>query len=180
MPARESRSFAEFAPEAGGVAPLRVTVRPASDADIPGILNINNQAGRPANTADSLAFAISDPGRLVVVATMAGEMSGWAKTHHWGYPDGEAPAGHYLGGVTVLPEVRRRGVAAALTDARLDWIWQRSETAWYVVNADNLASIALHRRWGFAEAARAPSFHTAQFSGGVGLLMRAVRPPTWR
>lgn len=47
--------------------------------------------------------------------------------------------------------------------------------AYYVVNATNLASIALHRRCGFLEIARAASFHTVGFNGGVGLLLRA--PP---
>ncbi|WP_287929785.1 N-acetyltransferase [Arthrobacter sp.] len=171
----ETRGFATFAPGDGGVAPLGVTVRPATDLDIPGILDINARAGRPANTAGSLALAIEDPGRLVVVANASGGMAGWAKTHYWDHPDAAAPSGHYLGGVTVLPEDRRRGVATALTDARLDWIWQRSDAAWYVVNVDNLPSIALHRRWGFSEAARAPQFHTTQFTGGVGLLMKAER-----
>jgi aminoglycoside 6'-N-acetyltransferase I len=176
----DSRGFADFTPRHGGVAPLSVAVRPASDLDIPGILEVNDQAGRPANTAVSRARALADPGRLVVIATVAGKMAGWAKTHFWDHPDGAAPAGHYLGGVTVHPDVRRRGVAVALTEARLNWIWQRSDAAWYVVNLDNVASIALHLRWGFCEVARGPNFHTTQFSGGVGLLMRAGRPAAWQ
>lgn len=175
----DHRGFAEFAPGDGGVVPVSVTVRRATKLDIPGILDVNNQAGRPANTAESLGLTITDPDRLVVVATIrdghAAGLAGWAKTHYWDHPDGAAPAGHYLGGVTVLPEDRRRGVATALTDARLDWIWKRSATAWYVVNADNLSSIALHRRWGFSEVARSTRFHTTNFTGGVGLLMKAER-----
>ncbi|RAN74228.1 GNAT family N-acetyltransferase [Bacillus sp. SRB_336] len=175
-----SRGFAEFTPGDGGAVPVSVTVRPASDLDIPGILDVNNRAGRSANSPASGALAISDPGRQVVVATVAGRTAGWAKTHYWDHADGAAPAGQYLGGVTVVPDVGRRGVATALTDARLDWIWKRCATAWYVVNADNLSSIALHRGWGFAEVAEGRSFHSTQFTGGVGLLMRADRPQTGR
>lgn len=101
---------------------------------------------------------------------------GWGKTHYWDKPDGAAPVGHYLGGIVIRPELRRRGLATALTQTRLDWIWARAGEAFYVVNASNLSSIELHRQWGFAEAARAPRCHTTGFTGGVGLLMRAVRP----
>jgi aminoglycoside 6'-N-acetyltransferase I len=101
------------------------------------------------------------------------EIIGWGKTHFWSYADGPAPAGHYLGGVTVSPESRRQGIARALTQARLDWIWDRSDAAWYVVNPDNLASIELHRQWGFIEVARAARLHTTNFTGGTGLLFRA-------
>ncbi|MCQ9165814.1 GNAT family N-acetyltransferase [Arthrobacter sp. STN4] len=171
-----SSGFAGFSPGDRGGEPFRVAVRPASDLDIPAILEVNDLAGRPANTMESLAAAISDPGRLVVAATVDGRLAGWAKTHYWDHADGAAPAGHYLGGVTVLQALRRRGVATSLTNARLDWIWERSGTAWYVVNAGNLPSIELHRQWGFSEAARASRFHTTTFTGGTGLLMRARRP----
>ncbi|MGR0161320.1 hypothetical protein [Paenarthrobacter nitroguajacolicus] len=38
---------------------------------------------------------------------------GWAKTHLWDFPDGPALAGHYLAGVTVLPDFRRRSLAVS-------------------------------------------------------------------
>jgi L-amino acid N-acyltransferase YncA len=71
---------------------------------------------------------------------------------------------------------RRQGVAAALTEARLLWIWERADSAWYVVNSRNQASLALHQPWGFEEVARGPGFHTVTFDGGEGLLLRASRP----
>lgn len=172
----DHRGFADFAPNRGGVPPVTVSIRDATERDVSGILDVNLQAGRPAGSADSMGRAIADPDRPVLVATIDGGLAGWAKTHCWDRSDGSAPAGHYLGGVTVVPALRRRRVATALTDARLDWIWQRADCAWYVVNADNFSSIALHSKWGFVEVARAPKFHTTEFSGGVGLLMKAVRP----
>lgn len=160
---------------------LRAEVRPAKDSDLAHILEVEAQAGRPFLDAAMLAEAIDDDARLVVVAFVrgasdVGELVGWGKTHSWDYADGAAPTGHYLGGVTVRPDCRRKGIGTALTQARLDWIWRRASEAWYVVNASNLASIGLHRRWGFAEVARAPGFHTTTFDGGVGILMRADRP----
>ncbi|WP_298461300.1 GNAT family N-acetyltransferase [uncultured Cellulomonas sp.] len=125
---------------------------------------------------ESLAAAVVDPERLVVVATSGEELVGWAKTHYWDWSDGPAGAGHYLGGVTVDTPWRRRGVAAALTEARMEWIGERADAAWYVVNGRNLASVALHRAWGFEEVARASRFHTVEFTGGVGILFRAALP----
>lgn len=151
-------------------------MRPAGPEDLPGILHIDRQSGRNPSAAEALAAALTDPNRLVLVAESAGEVVGWGKTHYWDYPDGPAPAGHYLGGVTVLPSQRRRGVGAALTSERLHWIWARTPDAWYVVNAGNTASITLHSAWGFAEVARGPRFHTTTFDGGLGLLLRAHRP----
>ncbi|MCX2748464.1 GNAT family N-acetyltransferase [Arthrobacter sp. MI7-26] len=160
---------------------LRAEIRLAKRSDIAGILDIQAKAGLALPAADSLEEAIDDDTRLVVVAFVRGvsdlgELAGWGKTHFWDYDDGLAPKGHYLGGITVQPEHRRSGIGTALTQARLDWIWRRTSEAWYVVNASNLASIELHRRWGFVEVARAPSFHTTQFDGGAGALMRANRP----
>jgi GNAT superfamily N-acetyltransferase len=83
----------------------------------------------------AIAAAIADPLRIVVVATAGGQTIGWAKTHYWDWTDGPAEAGHYLGGVSVDPQWRRRGVAARLTAERMDWIGRRTNTAWYVVNA---------------------------------------------
>ena len=137
---------------------------------------VNALTGRPPLNVAALETAVGDPRRLFLVATGDEGMVGWAKTHCWDRPDGAAPAGHYLGGVVVAPAARRRGLATALTQARMDWIWEHCREAFYVVNASNLPSIELHRRWGFSEVARASAFHTTSFTGGVGLLMRAVLP----
>ncbi|WP_442544507.1 GNAT family N-acetyltransferase [Arthrobacter sp. KN11-1C] len=160
---------------------LKAAVRPAISSDIARILDVEAQAGRPLPDPGKLAAAIDDDARLVLVAGTRGTSDvggflGWGKTHFWGFDEGTAPTGQYLGGLTVRPDYRRNGIGTALTQARLDWIWRRAPEAWYVVNASNLASIELHRRWGFAEVARASRFHTTTFDGGVGILMRAARP----
>ncbi|WP_372699258.1 N-acetyltransferase family protein [Arthrobacter sp. JSM 101049] len=157
-------------------APPDVVIRDAVVEDVPAIIGLNVGAGRPSGTSDSYAAAADDDGRLVVVAECGQQLVGWGKTHRWNYPDGPAPAGHYLGGVTVLPSYRRRGIGGLLTHRRLDWIWERSATAWYVVNAGNTASIEMHREFGFELVAAAPSFHTVRFDGGRGYLMGANRP----
>ncbi|MCD4852387.1 GNAT family N-acetyltransferase [Arthrobacter sp. AK01] len=165
------------------------TIRPADPSDVAGILAADLAAGRTSSAdaerfAAGISAAVADPARLVVVAEAHDDANaeggsgvvGWAKTHFWDYPDGLALAGHYLGGVTVRPDFRRRGLAAELTAVRLGWIWEQAEEAWYVVNARNEASLALHRKWGFREVARGGGFHTVTFDGGEGVLLMAARP----
>lgn len=173
--------FADFenqdVPKDAGVA---VEVRPAGLPDVVTMISIERQSGRDPLSLSAMEATVIDSGKHVVVASIDGSVIGWGKTHHWDYSEGPAPSGHYLGGVTVLPAWRRCGVGAALTEARLQWIWHRVSEAWYVVNEGNLASIELHRRWNFTEVARGPKFHTTAFTGGLGILMRARRPEPLR
>lgn len=167
--------FADYAPvavsrsSAEGVGIVRL----ALPGDLGSIVRLQRAVGRAVSPPAAIEAAISDPARLVVVGEIDGCVAGWAKTHFWRRSDGDAPAGHYLGGVTVDPVFRRRGLGAALTEARLEWIWQRTSHAWYIVNAQNRASIALHERWDFEEVARGERFHATTFTGGVGVLLRA-------
>ena len=87
-------------------------------------------------------------------------------------PADSAPGGYYLTGVFVLPEERARGIGAALTQARLDWIGDRATEAWYFANARNTPSVDLHRRWGFEEVTRRFSFPGVTIDGGEGILFR--------
>lgn len=128
------------------------------------------RGGAGSDPRDSIAH----PDRLVVVAEVGREMAGWAKTHYYGEASGAPPAGHYLGGVNVHPDFQRRGIGSALTRARLEWIWDRAPDAWFVTNAQNTASIALHAQFGFTEVTRASEFHCTTFEGGVGILFRAT------
>lgn len=150
-------------------------VRAARLTDVSGIVAVQTAAGRPSIDPAPFEAAIGDPRRLIVVAVVDDEIVGWGKTHFWESAAGVAPAGHYLGGVTVAPPSRRLGVGAALTDARLQWIWERAEAAHYFTNAQNVASLKLHSRWGFVEIVRAAELRGTAFAGGVGILFRAPR-----
>lgn len=131
---------------------------------------------------ESVLRAIGSTDRCILVAELpthhrvaksATRVTGWAQT--WLNQDlqDSAPAWHYLAGVTVVPELRRNGVADALTKARLSWVAQRASEAFLVVNSHNLASIRLHSRWGFTEVLRAQQLTGVRFTGGEGILMRA-------
>ncbi|MEN5072557.1 GNAT family N-acetyltransferase [Isoptericola cucumis] len=173
------RGFAEYQP---GVqrAPARVQVRAAADVDVAAIEDIQRRAGRAVHP-EAYRRAVDAPDRRILVAVATETASalvvvGWGQTHHHTVVTDPAPAGHYLGGVTVDPHWRRRGVAGALIQARIEWIAERASEAFYVVNLRNRASIELHRPWSFAEVARAPRLAGTPFEGGVGLLMRAALP----
>ena len=105
-------------------------MRPAGPTDLEAIAAIEHASGRGPLSPSAVVAAVADPDRHVVVATVDGAVIGWGKTHYWDYDDGQTPSGHYLGGVAVQPAWRRRGVGAALTAARLRWIWARAPHAW--------------------------------------------------
>lgn len=182
--------FAEYEPRepgvgtAGGVGTTggadtanhpAVAVRAATSADIDAMARVQEAAGRLAHR-DHWERAIANPECCLVVAEdrETGTVVGWAQTHLHTEPQDAAPAGHYLGGVTVEPGWRRRGVAVALTEARMRWLTDRVDHVFYVVNPANRASIDLHHRWRFEEVLRAETLTGVEFTGGIGILMRAA------
>ncbi|WP_369045717.1 GNAT family N-acetyltransferase [Sinomonas sp. P10A9] len=152
-------------------------VRPAAPRDLPAINAVSRAAGRPEWDPTAVAPA-SD--RCAVVALATGVLVGAAKTHRYPLADGDAPAGHYLGGIVVHPDARRRGAGRALTAARLAWIWELADVAYYIANARNAASIALHAGFGFSPIAAGPQFHGVTFDGGRGLVLAARRTDSAR
>jgi aminoglycoside 6'-N-acetyltransferase I len=146
-----------------------ISIRVAEPSDVEQIIAVSlGVRGVPGGNPHR---AIADPQRLFVVAeTVDGTIVGWAKTHYFDSPAESAPAGHYLGGVNVLPDYRLRGIGSALTRPRLEWIFERAPEAWFFTNARNIASIELHARLGFREVARASELHGVAFEGGVGIL----------
>jgi len=125
---------------------------------------------------ESLRRDLESPGQLLVVAESRDAIVGYGRARAFepgpDAPVDSAPSGYYLAGVFVRPEQRARGIATALTRARLDWIRERAPEAWYFANARNTASIALHRRFGFEEVSREFSFPGLTFGGGEGILFR--------
>lgn len=146
----------------------QVLIRPATPDDVESARHVNVASGR--ERWDPKVF-VTTPDRLVLVAELEGELVGVAKTHFHREPDGDSPAGHYLGGVMVTPTYRRRGVAAALTRTRLDWIWSLSDHAYYFTNEDNTASIHLHATFGFSALGRFPAIHGATADDGASKLI---------
>lgn len=114
--------------------------------------------------------------RHVTVAEAATGLVAYARTGRF-VPAADAlantaPAGWYLTGLSVDPDWRRRGIARALTEERLDWVAARADVAWYFANAGNRVSLALHASLGFVEVTRDFSFPGVEFPGGAGVLCR--------
>jgi aminoglycoside 6'-N-acetyltransferase I len=102
----------------------------------------------------------------VLIAIVQDEVVGVAKTHFHSEPEGGAPAGHYLGGVIINPNFRRRGIGSALTRVRMEWIWSRSSTAYYFANEHNTASIRMHETLGFQPIGRFAQIGESQLTTG--------------
>ncbi len=165
--------FAEWSDAPHRARIERLTIRDARPVDAPRVNEIQVAARR---SEVDLERMIADPDRHTLVGERDGRILGWAAVHYLQRSDGPAGRGHYLAGVTVEPAERRRRVGLALTVARMDWIWQRADVAWYFVNAQNTVSIALHESLGFELVGTSGGVHGAEFTGGLGLIFRAARP----
>jgi aminoglycoside 6'-N-acetyltransferase I len=113
----------------------------------------------------------NSPGRLVVVAELQAQVVGVAKTNFHASSDGEAPAGHYLGGVLVEPSCRRQGIALALTQARLEWIRFHADHAYYFAIEQNTASIRLHEKLDFRALGSFSTIHCFTADNGQSKLI---------
>lgn len=151
-------------------------MRSLGEADVvPVALLHAEREGVPFDTAVARVRSwIAGERRWVLVAEYNQEVHGYASATFLDVEDGDglSGSGWYLSGVVVASVARRRGLGMQLTKARLDRIAEVSSTAWYFVNANNRASIALHRRFGFVEHARGPRICGVEFSGGAGILYR--------
>ena len=152
----------------------RVLIRRAVARDLDSI-NAVHTACRRSEWPEALAHASEH--RCVLVALVEGVVVAAAKTHLQTEPAGAAPAGHFLGGVSVHPDHRRRGIGSALTRARIDWVWERSDVVYYFTDDDNAASMRMHAAYGFQGIARSPTLLGARATHRSLVLFRAVRPP---
>jgi len=167
-----------------------LVVREAVAADLEAIAAIAAaREGEPVETwRDRLARSLAEsaePDRSILLVAEAPPPSGVV-----GYgkaallsmsanaPANAPPHGWYLTGVVVRPEFRRRGIASALTRARLERIAAMGREIHYVASAGNPATIDLHRAFGFVEVTRDVRLPDVSFTGGVGILFRCE--PTMR
>jgi ribosomal protein S18 acetylase RimI-like enzyme len=155
------------------------TVRTAAPDDIEATVRLGRQAARELGEDEWRKVLEEDqrhPARLLLVADVAGDVVGYGRVRLFEHPPAApadiAPEGYYLTGVFVHADHRRTGIGRALTEARLAWIAERADEAWFFANALNVASIELHRRLGFEEVTRNFSFPRLVFDGGDGILFR--------
>jgi len=169
--------FEEHHPDAPRLHRLDVAVRPARAEDLDALAALRAQRENEpvAQSRAALERKFRGDG-LFLAAEHGGECVAYASAGMG--PGGRgAPAGWYLTGVVVAPAWRRRGVAAALTRARLEWLAARTDRVYYFANARNRVSIALHESFGFVEKTRAFTIPGVTFQGGEGILFELVLPP---
>jgi aminoglycoside 6'-N-acetyltransferase I len=159
-------------------------VRPATpdDAEAIAALLVEREGGNLEERGERLTSELrrSDIGekRLLVVGEIGARVVGFGRVAYLvpaaGAPANATPEGWYLGGVMVTAAHRRRGIGHELTRRRLEWLRERGAgTAWFVVNAENRASIDLHAAFGFREVTRDFVQPGISFSGrGEGILYR--------
>lgn len=170
--------FEPYDPGASGSdGPVSAVIRPATPADVDDLSTI--ELAVVTRTPERWAELVDEGQRLdeklLLVAEVDGSIAAFAQSVRFDeHATDLGPAGYFLCGVTVRPNFRRRGLAHRLTTARLDWIRERANEAWYFANVGNLTSIELHHEFGFVEVDRAPIIHGVDFSGsGEGILFRA-------
>lgn len=163
-----------------------LTVRPAITGDkeaIVRLLKLDGAIRQPRTWFDRVYAGICQHPRerSMFVALLDGRVVGYARAN-WFTPPPDAPAhccpeGHYLIGIIVHPNARRRGVGRALTEARLHWLREQGATqVWYFRRADNEASGALHGRLPFEVVSRRIWFPISGDMAGH-ILLRAPMPP---
>lgn len=177
--------FVEFEPRSGSAGPGPpddVQVRPATPDDVGGLAAVKAVRGGTAEQhAAGARRQMEQLAVLVVAEDAAGDLVGWSgaqqvRIHLEGSPE------WLVAGLTVVPARRRQGVGALLLAEVVTAVRRVDEGAAVhsVVNAQNLASIALHLSLGFREVARGTTFAGVTFSGGEGVLLglRAGSPGT--
>ena len=170
----KATDFVEYAPHRHAVHPREpVGIRSAVPADAVGLGAVMAVRG------GTLQAHVDRAGRLIgqldvlLVAEKGSVPVGWCGIQkHPIRPDAEPE--WLVAGLTVVPDLRRRGIAARLLRGVIDATAESApnESIFSVINARNPASIDLHEKLGFVEVDRAASFAGIDFTGGEGVLLR--------
>lgn len=173
--------FASFEPEPADRLPrANAEIVPGTGADLDAMvaLAVVHRGADPVARRDAfarrLAEADGSPGAPVVrVARVQGVVVGYGIASRIDPPEGDyVPAGWYLVGGLVHPAWRRRGIGAALVDARLAALGDRTDTVRAFTAVVNEASQALLCARGFGVEADDPRVPGVTFTGGRGVLLR--------
>lgn len=153
-----------------------VRIEPLTQADVACAveLAVRVLGVKPGDRGEQFAADITDELRQMFVAKANGQLVGYGRVMELAADEAGpgTPAGCYLSGVLVDPEWRGRGIATALTRARLRWAFAHTGTVFYVAGADNPASLRLHAALGFQEVKR---FESERSAAGVDVLSQLSR-----
>ena len=153
-----------------------VRIEPLTRADVAAAVELAVRVLRvkPGDRAEQFAADISGEQRQIFVAKGNGQVVAYGRVIELATDEAApgTPAGYYLSGVLVDPAWRGRGIATALTRARLRWAFARTGTVFYVTGADNAASLHLHAALGFQEIKQ---FESERSAAGVDVLSQLAR-----
>jgi ribosomal protein S18 acetylase RimI-like enzyme len=183
---REDRTAfeTEWSPRPGDAGPPPdLKISEANAQDVNGCVALAAQVADGTGDDWSALFGrdIVRDDRYLAVARTGVEVIAYGRTA-WFEPDDDAPAnaapaGYYLIGLVVDPNWRRRGIARAITRARLAWVAERAAEAWYFADRDNAVSMRLHDQAGFARVTDDFWFPTVTDGCGSHVLGRVQLPP---
>ena len=153
-----------------------VRVEPLTKADVAAAAGLAVRVLRvkPGDRAEQFAADITGERRQMFVAKADGRVVAYGRVLDLAAAEAApgTPAGYYLSGVLVDPMWRGRGIATALTRARLRWAFARTGTVFYVTGVDNTPSLRLHAALGFREVTR---FESERSAAGVDVLSQLAR-----
>jgi aminoglycoside 6'-N-acetyltransferase I len=161
---------------ADGVPEGAVRIEPLTQPDVASAVELAVRVlrVRPGDRGEQFAADITDDLRQMFVAKANGQVVAYGRVME--LAAGEAgpgtPLGYYLSGVLVEPAWRCRGIATALTKARLRWAFAHTGMVFYVTGADNTASLQLHAALGFREIKR---FRSERSAAGVDVLSQLLK-----
>lgn len=160
-------------------APVDAVIEAATPAALEALvaLAVARDGSDPAARRRRFTALLEDAGAVVRVARVGGEVVGYGLATRLEPPEGPyVPAGWYLAGAVVDPSWRRRGIGAALVDARVEALRPRTRTVRAFVAAVNRASVALLRSRGFVVESEDAGVPGVTFTGGRGVLLRRDAP----
>jgi aminoglycoside 6'-N-acetyltransferase I len=156
--------------------PQAVPIEPLAQEDVASAVALAVRALRvkPGDLGEQFTSDITDELRQMFVVKANGRVVGYGRVIELAADEAGpgTPAGCYLSGVLVDPVWRGRGIATALTRARLRWAFARTDIVFYVAGADNPASLHLHAALGFQEVKR---FDSDRCAARVDVLSQLVR-----
>lgn len=159
-----------------GVVQDAVRIEPLTKTDVASAvqLAVRILRVRPGDRGEQFASDLTGDRRQMFVAKANGQVVAYGRVTELAADEAgpQTPAGYYLSGVLAEPALRRRGIALALTRARLRWVFARTDEVFYVAGADNVASLHLHAALGFQEVKR---FGSERSAAGVDVLSRLAR-----